>query len=97
KKLAVTGIRVGSACHRYRPAHMRLAIEFRFKLLSGAARTRPVRTAGLCHEAVDHTMEYDVIVKSILHQFLDAFDMARRKIRTHLDHNLALGGLQCQR
>src|SRR5262245_38401799 len=76
---------------------MRLLVELGLELLARAAGTCAVRAAGLRHEAVDHAMKDDPVVKAVLHQFLDARDMSRRKVRTHLDHDFTFGGLQRQR
>src|SRR5690348_6174812 len=76
---------------------MRLGIEFSLELLARSAGAGAVRTSGLRHESVDDAMENDAVVKSALHKFFDARDMAGGKIRPHLDHYLSLGGIQRER
>src|SRR6266404_3491782 len=76
EELAVAGIRARGARHRRRAAHMRLLGELGLELVAGAAGTGTVRATGLRHEALDHAMEYDVVVKTLAHQFLDPRDMA---------------------
>ena len=77
-------------------AHMRLGVELGLQLLAGAAGAGALRAAGLRHEAVDHAMEDDAVVKALAHQFLDARDMAGREVGTHLDDDVALGGFELQ-
>src|SRR3954468_19058759 len=96
KELAVAGIRAGGARHRGGAAYMRLLVELGLQLLAGAAGAGALRAAGLRHEAVDHAMEYDAVVKSLAHQFLDAGNVARREIGTHLDGHGPLGGFEDQ-
>ena len=67
-----------------------------FSFLPRAAGAGALRTAGLRHEAFDHAMEHDAVVKSFAHQFLDPRDVAGRKIGTHLDRDGALGGFEDQ-
>jgi hypothetical protein len=55
-----------------------------------------VRTAGLRHKTVNDAMKHDTVVKAVLHQFLDARNVPRREVRTHLDHNVALRRFQRQ-
>jgi len=75
---------------------MRLLVELGLQFLAGAAGAGALRTAGLRHEALDDAVEHDAVVKAFPDQFLDARDMAGRKVRTHLDGHGALGGLQNQ-
>src|SRR2546421_10922515 len=75
---------------------MRLFVEFALQLLAGTAGAGALRTAGLSHEALDHAMEHDAIVKSFAHQFLDPRDMTRRKIGSHLDRHGPLRGFKDQ-
>src|ERR1700729_2750713 len=78
EELAVAGIGVGGARHRRGSAHMRLLIEFGLELGAGTAGAGALWAAGLGHEALDHAMEHDVIVKSLAHEFLDPRDVVRR-------------------
>src|SRR5262245_5153767 len=96
EKLAVAGIGIAGTRHRYCPAHVRLAVEFRLKLLSGPTSPGALRAPRLGHEAVDDSMEHDTVVESVLHQLLDARDVAGRKIWPHLDHDVTFGGFQRQ-
>src|ERR1700750_1146329 len=43
EKLAITGIGIAGTRHRYRPAYVRLAVEFRLELLSGFTGAGSVR------------------------------------------------------
>src|SRR3974390_836577 len=56
-----------------------------------------MRAPCLRHETVDDAVEHDPVVEARFHQFLDARDMPRCKVRPHLDHDLPFGGFQCQR
>src|SRR5882757_1534640 len=96
EELAVAGIRAGSAGHRGGAADMRLLVELGLQLLAGAAGAGTLRTTGLRHEALDHAVEDDAVVKALAHQFLDPGDVARGEIRAHLDRDRALGGFEDQ-
>src|SRR6201747_1709337 len=96
KELAIAGVRAGRARHRGRAADMRFLVEFGLQLLAGTAGAGALRTAGLGHEAVDHAVEHDAVVKSLAHQFLDAGDMARGQVGAHFNGDGALGGFKDQ-
>src|SRR6195256_1658532 len=64
EELAVAGIRARRARHRGGAAYMRLLVELGLQLLAGAAGAGTLRTAGLRHEALDHAMEHNAIVKA---------------------------------
>src|SRR6266536_2830787 len=96
EELAVAGIGIGGARHRGGAAHMRLLVELGLQLLAGTAGAGAVRTSGLRHEAVDHAMENDAVVKSFAHQLLDPRDMVWREVGPHLDGDGALGGFKDQ-
>ena len=96
EELAVGGIRAGRARHRGGAAHMRLLVELGLELLAGAAGAGALRAAGLRHEALDHAMEHDAVVKAFPHQFLDPRDMAGRQVGPHLDGDGPLGGFEDQ-
>src|SRR5262249_334892 len=83
--------------HGYRAADVWLFVELGFQFLARAACAGAVRTAGLRHEALDHAMEYDAVVKPFAYQFLDARDMAGREIGSHFDGDCAFGGVEYQR
>ena len=55
-----------------------------------------MRAAGLGHEALDHAMEDNAVIKAFADQFLDMGDVAGREIGAHADDHLALGGFQRQ-
>src|ERR1700692_1427228 len=84
EELAVAGIRARGARHRGGAADMWLLVEFGLQLLAGSAVAGARRTAVLRHEAVDHAMEHDAVVKSFAHQFLDPGDVTGGKIGPHL-------------
>src|SRR3984957_983203 len=96
KELAVAGIRIGGAGHRSGAADMRLLVEFRFQFLAGAAGAGALRTSGLRHEAFDHAVKHDAVVKPLAHQFLDPRDVAGRKVGAHFDGDRSLGGFEDQ-
>src|SRR5712664_890179 len=75
---------------------MRFLVELGLEFLAGAAGAGALRTAGLRHEALDHTVEYDAVVKSLAHEFLDPRDVAGRKIGAHLDGDRPLRGFEDQ-
>ena len=56
----------------------------------GAAHAGAGRVAGLGHEAVDHAMEDDAVVKALFRQGLDARDMLGREIGTQADHDASV-------
>jgi hypothetical protein len=73
-------------------------VELRFQVrLLGAAHAGAFRAAGLRHEAVDHAVEQDAVIKPLTREFLDALDVFRREVRAQLDRHLPLRGLQQQR
>src|SRR6185437_13554740 len=51
---------------------------------------------GLGHEAIDHAVEHDAVVKSLPHQFLDPRHVIGRQVRPHLDGDGPLCGLEDQ-
>jgi len=53
--------------------------------------------AGLGHEAVDHAVELDAVVKALPGQRLEALDMVWREVGAKGDDDLALGGFQDKR
>ena len=55
------------------------------EVLTRAAGTGAQRVAGLGHEAVDHAMKNDTVVKLLANQLLDPGDMLRRQVGTHFD------------
>src|ERR1700730_4420066 len=96
EELAVAGIRAGRARHRGGAADMRFLVELGLQLLAGTAGTGAVRAPGLRHEAFDHTVEHDAVVKSLAHQFLDPCDVARCQIGPHFDRDRPLRGFEDQ-
>ena len=69
---------------------MLLAAEFGRKVgLVRSAHASASRVAALGHEAVDHAVEDDVVVKAFLGEFADARDMAGREIGTRPDDDVA--------
>ena len=55
----------------------------------GAARSGAGRIAGLGHETVDDTVEFDAVIEALGGQRLDALDVFRREVRQQLHHYLA--------
>ena len=53
------------------------------------------RVAALRHEAVDHAMKHDAVIKAFLGQRGDAFDVAGRQIRAQLDDDIA-AAIECE-
>src|SRR3984893_10096941 len=96
EELAISGIRACRARHGRRAPHMRLVVEFGLELFAGPAGSGAVRTAGLRHEAFDHAVEHDAVVKSLAHQFLDPRDVAGREIGPHFDGDRSLRGFEDQ-
>lgn len=69
---------------------MRLSVEFLRQIgLFRAAHARAGRATALRHEAWDHAMEGDAVVKSFARQFLDPRNMVWRKVGAKLDDNVA--------
>src|SRR5262245_8994408 len=97
EKLAVAGIWIAGARHRHGTAHVRLAVEFGFKLFPRSPCASSVRAPRLRHEAIDHAMKDDAVIKSVLHQFLNPRHMSGCEIWPHLDHHFAFSRLERQR
>ena len=72
---------------------MRLAREFGLEV--GKVRAviaGPGRIAALRHEARDHAVENDAVVKAAVGKLGDARDVARREVGAKLDDDVAAGG-----
>src|SRR6266404_8527995 len=65
EELAVAGIRAAGARHRGGAADMRFLVELGLEFLAGAAGAGSLRTSCLGHEAFDHAVEHDAVVKSV--------------------------------
>ena len=69
---------------------MRLAAELGLEVgLVGAAHAGAGRVAALGHEAVDHAVEDDIVVKALLRQLPDPRDVAGREIGAQPDDDVA--------
>ena len=69
EELAVGAVRIVRARHRGDAADVRLAAELGRQIgLVGAAHAGAGRVAALRHEAVDHAVEDDAVVKAFLGQ-----------------------------
>src|SRR5262249_7355424 len=97
EELAVAGIGAAGACHRYSTAHVGLVVEFGLELLPRSTGASALRAPGLRHEAIDHAVKYNAVVKSVLHQLLDPCHVPWCKVRPHLDHHFSFRCLQRQR
>jgi hypothetical protein len=76
------------AGHRADAAHVRLLAELGLDVrLVRTAAARARRIAALGHEARDHAVEDDAVIEALADQFLDALDVARRQVGTHLDRD----------
>ena len=70
--------------------HMRLPAELGLEVRQvGSARTGPARIAALRHEAWNHAVEHDAIVKAAVGEFGDALNVTRGKVRAKLDDDVA--------
>src|SRR5262249_43381618 len=96
EELAVARIGVLRPRHRHGAALMRFAVKLRLELLARAPGAGAGRIAGLRHEAVDDAVEDDAVVEAVAHQFLDARDVARRKVWPHRDRHRAACRFQDQ-
>src|SRR4051812_29536507 len=96
EELAVAGIRAGGAGHRSGAADMRFFVNLALQFLAGTAGSGALRASGLRHEAFDHAVEHDAVVKTLAHQFLDPGDVAGRQIGPHFDGDGTLGGFKDQ-
>src|SRR3546814_8686179 len=79
EELAVRAVGIIGARHRQRTAQMRPVVEFGLEV----GKLRPAltgrgRVARLRHEAVDHAVELDPVVKAGARELLDALDRVRR-------------------
>ena len=63
--------------------------ELGLELVARAAGAVALRVAGLRHEAVDHAMEDDAVIKALAHQRLDLRHRGRRQIGPHFDDDAA--------
>ena len=69
---------------------MRLAREFGLEVGQlGSAGAGAGRVAALSHEAGDHAVEHDTVVKAAVGELGDALDVAGRKVRAKLDDDVA--------
>ncbi len=92
EKLRIRGIRILRTRHGADAADMRLGVEFSLDIgIIGTTHASAIRTAGLRHEAIDHTVEDDAIVELLSHQLLDMGNMAGCKIRAHGNDHAAFG------
>src|SRR3546814_473776 len=83
EELAVRAVGIIGARHRQRTAQMRPVVEFGLEV----GKLRPAltgrgRVARLRHEAVDHAVELDPVVKAGARELLDALDMVRSEEHT---------------
>src|SRR5882757_7204635 len=96
EELAVAGIRAGGARHRGGAADMRFLVELGLEFFTGAAGAGSLWAARLGHEAFDHAVEHDAVVKSLTHQFLDPGDVTGSEIGPHFDRDRPLSGFEDQ-
>ncbi len=69
---------------------MRLGAEFLRQVGKlAAAHAGARRVAALRHEARDHAVENDAVVKAFLGERRDALDVLRRKVRAQADDDIA--------
>jgi hypothetical protein len=54
----------------------------------------PFGTADLGHEARNHAVEDDAVIKAFTGKFLDPLDMAGGQVRAQLNRDAALGGFE---
>ena len=74
-------------------ALVRLARELGLEVRQvGAVVAGPGRVAALRHEAGDHAVEDDAVVKAAVGELGDARDVARREVGAELDDDVAAGG-----
>ena len=79
------------ARHGADAAHMGLGVELGLQVRQvGAAGAGAVRAAGLRHEALDHAVEGNAVIKALAGQSLDALHMAGSEIGTEFDDDLPL-------
>ena len=90
EELAVRAIRVLRPRHRADAADMRLAVEFLRQVGKlAAAHAGARRIAALRHEAGDHAVKHDAVVKAFLGERRDALDVQRGEIGTQADDDVA--------
>ena len=90
EELAVRAVRVLRPRHRANAADVRLRVEFGGKVgQRAAAHAGARRIAALRHEARDHAVKHDAVVKTFAGELGDALDMQRRQIGTQADNNIA--------
>jgi len=90
EELAVGAVRILRARHRTNAPNVRLAAELGGKVgLVGAAGAAAGGVAALRHEAVDHPMKDDLVVKAFVGQRADPRDVARREIGAQPDDDVA--------
>ena len=90
EELAVGRVGFIRACHRHCPAQMRQFVKLGLqigKLRPTLARARGI--AGLRHEALNHAVEDNAIVKALTGQRLDPLNMGGRNGGEHLNSNAA--------
>ncbi len=90
EELAVRAVGNLRARHRTCAANMRFGVELRFQIgLVAAAHAGAGWIAALRHEAIDHAVEHHAVIEAFRSQLGDALDMARRKVGTQLDDDIA--------
>src|SRR5690606_13312674 len=90
KELAVAAVRMRRTRHGAGAFQMRFAGKLRRELLARPAGAGAERAAGLRHEAVNHPVKDNAVIKALARQLLDARNMARRQIGTHFDDDSAV-------
>ena len=77
--------------HRCGAADVRLLREFlrQIGLVGAAGAIAAAAVAALRHEAGDHAVERDAVVKAFVRQFGDALDMLRRQVVAQRDDDIA--------
>src|SRR5690554_1413311 len=93
EELRIGAVRALGAGHRGGAALIRLIAEFLLQIgVFRATGAAAVGAAGLGHEALDHAVKHDAVVKAFPYQLLDVLDMVWRQVRPHGDNHFALGG-----
>ncbi len=90
EKLRIGAVDVCSAGHRHGTTNMAQIVKLGLEVFARATGAGAGRVAGLRHEAFDHAMKHDAVVKALTRQFLDTCNGFWRFVGTQLDHYRAI-------
>src|ERR1700680_2800177 len=79
--------------HRQRPADDLVGVDLVLEGVPGAAGARPLRTAALDHEVLDHPVKGEPVIEPLRGELAEVLDGLRRVFVEQLEDDRAFGGL----